>query len=221
MKKLSFLVFSVLLFVSCDIGSFDFNTGAIGHSSTGSSGYGYSVCYRGIVVLEDGTTLEVHEVAMKYRSGSSINTALEYMPWGLMNGLVVGDIPGLPNLSEVLAAKADLDGQSNTETIAQYSDSGAGSVCGALKQYVGFMEFLPDSQYYLPAAGELVAIMKMLPDSPSRPSNLGFWSSTEYDSAMVWSVGYRSGLDSLGLPNLNVLPTRKDADRYCLCASKL
>ena len=66
MKKLSFLVFSVLLFVSCDIGSFDFNTGAIGHSSTGSSGYGYSVCYRGIVVLEDGTTLVITSYSIHY-----------------------------------------------------------------------------------------------------------------------------------------------------------
>jgi len=215
MKNLWFLGLFVLPLVGCDFGSFDLCYSCISGGGSGG-GLGYTIRYndRGVIQLNDSVSVSVYEVVEEYDPYHDMRSYLHYLHWGHEEGTEVLEIPGLPNVREESNALADLDGAANTTEIVAISNGGAAKLCDEMSPR-GYED------YYLPAAGELKPILEQLPLDPSRPSNLGFWSSTEFNYKKAWTVSYTGDLDDFGFPKLITQSTDKNELRPCLCVRKM
>ncbi len=110
------------------------------------------------------------------------------------------DIPGLPNMDKA-SAQTDMNGQSNTTTIANYCKSN-GKSCPAIEYVTSYSTTGTNAgNWYLPSAGELKKIYNNKDKINTSLSNAGkltlpkeyHWSSTDGSTGSSWYLTMATG----------------------------
>lgn len=161
-------------------------TDNVGSTSTGSNLYGY--------LPSDKFTSATSYVD----SGAKYNDSTPYVPSPyLYNG---GELAFNPEYSKALEgnnALSDFNGLSNTETLV-----GLGTDYTAANAAWNYSDGVSNTQWYLPAAGELGFLMPRFNEINSVLTSVGgvavdtsnyFWSSSEYSSYNAYLLNTRIG----------------------------
>jgi hypothetical protein len=159
---------------------------AFATNSVGTA-YGEEISFTSISEDPLEVTLPNNDVIWVYPLDATGNFAGSNISWGPRPQ----DIIGLPNYTDEVDVLGDYNGESNTMAIINELGSYNNNYYAA-KVCADFVSGDGNDDWYLPAGGELYALLEQLGplDNANLINNRPYWSSNEYDENQAWYLAF-------------------------------